>query len=57
MSRDHLIKSLTPIYLGRIASFVLETQNSTAADVENKIELLCLEYENLKSYLIERWRA
>ena len=57
MSRDHLIKSLTPIYLGRIASFVLETQTSTAADVENKVELLCLEYENLKSYLVERWRA
>ena len=57
MSRDHLIKSLTPIYLGRIASFVRETQKSSAADVENKIELLCLEYENLKSYLIERWKA
>jgi hypothetical protein len=55
MSRDHLIKSLTPIYLGRIASFVLETQNCTAADVENKTELLCLEYENQKPYLIECW--
>jgi hypothetical protein len=57
MDRDHLIKSMTPLYLGRTASFVLETQNSTAADVENRIELLCLEYENLKSYLIEKWRS
>jgi glucosylglycerate synthase len=57
MDRDHLIKSMTPLYLGRTASFVLETQDSTAADVENRIELLCLEYENLKSYLIEKWRS
>ena len=29
----------------------------TAADVENRIELLCLEYENLKPYLMEKWRS
>jgi hypothetical protein len=56
MDREHLLKSLTPLYLGRTASFVLETQQSTAADVENRIELLCLEYENLKPYLMEQWR-
>ena len=56
MDRGHLIKSMAPLYLGRIASFVIETYNSTAAEVENKIELLCLEYENLKPYLLERWR-
>ena len=57
MDRDHLIKSMTPLYLGRTASFVLETQNSSAADVENRIELLCLEYENMKPYLMEKWRS
>jgi hypothetical protein len=57
MDPDHLIKSMTPLYLGRTASFVIETQDSTAADVENRIELLCLEYENLKPYLIDRWRS
>lgn len=57
MDRDHLLKSLTPLYLGRTASFVLETQQSTAADVENRLELLCLEYENLKPYLMEKWRG
>ena len=56
LARDHLIKSITPLYLGRTASFVLETTNSTAADVENHMELLCLEYENLKAGFIERWR-
>ena len=57
MDRDHLIKSMTPLYLGRTASFVLETQDSSAAEVENRIELLCLEYENLKPYLLEQWKS
>ena len=57
MDREHLLKSMIPLYLGRTASFVLEMQQSTAADVENRIELLCLEYENLKPYLMEKWRG
>jgi hypothetical protein len=57
MDREHLLKSMTPLYLGRTASFVLETRESTAADVENRVELLCLEYENLKPYLVEKWRS
>jgi glycosyltransferase involved in cell wall biosynthesis len=55
MDRSHLIKSMTPLYLGRTASFVMETCDSSAAEVENRIELLCLEFENLKSYLTECW--
>ena len=52
---DHLLKSLTPAYMGRVASFVLETRDSTAFQVEEKIEQLCLLYEQWKPYLIERW--
>jgi hypothetical protein len=55
MDRTHLLKSMTPLYLGRTASFVMETASSSAADVENRIELLCLEFENLKPYLVECW--
>ncbi len=53
---DHLLGSLTPIYMGRVASFVLETKDSTAREVEEKIEQLCLLYEQAKPYLMERWR-
>jgi hypothetical protein len=56
MDRTHLIKSMMPLYLGRTASFVLETLHSTSAEVENRIELLCLEFENQKPYLVECWR-
>jgi glycosyltransferase involved in cell wall biosynthesis len=55
MNQEHLIKSLTPLYLGKVASFVIETQESTAEDVEQKLEDLCIAFEKGKSYLIERW--
>ena len=57
INREHLLKSLTPLYLGRTASFVLETAGSDANDVEEAIEAVCLEYERMKPYLIERWEV
>jgi hypothetical protein len=55
--RDHLLKSLTPLYLGRTASFVLETELAGAAEVERILERLCQEFERQKRYLIERWES
>ncbi len=55
MSQEHIIKSLTPLYLGKVASFVIETWDSTANEVEGRLEELCLSFEREKSYLIERW--
>lgn len=55
MPREHLLKALTPLYLGRIATFVLETQGLTTVEAEGRIEQLCLAYESKKSYLVERW--
>ncbi len=55
MNREHIIKSLTPLYLGKVASFVLEAQESTADQVEQKLEDLCLAYERRKISLAEKW--
>ncbi len=55
MSREHIIKSLTPLYLGKVASFVIETWDSSAEDVENRLEELCRTFEEEKPYLVERW--
>ncbi len=55
MSPEHLLKSLTPLYIGKVASFVLETWESTAEEVEKRLEDLCLTYENEKDYLIQKW--
>jgi len=57
LPREHLIKSLTPLYLGRTATFVLETQGLTTTEAERRIEQLCGVFEEHKSYLIGRWRS
>jgi hypothetical protein len=53
--RDHLLKSMIPLYLGQVASFVKENQESSPEDVEEKIESLCRIFEKMKPYLIEHW--
>jgi hypothetical protein len=55
MSRTHILKSLTPLYLGRCVSFVNETVDSSAEEVEEKVEALCREFESQKIYLLANW--
>lgn len=55
LPRDHLLKAFTPLYLGRTATFVLETQALTSAEAETRIESLCRVFEEQKPYLVERW--
>jgi glycosyltransferase involved in cell wall biosynthesis len=55
MTRTHILKSLTPLYLGWIASFVNQTMDSDARQVEEKLEALCLEFEKQKTYLLANW--
>jgi glucosylglycerate synthase len=55
MSPEHLIKSLTPLYIGKVASFIIETWESGAEEVEKRLEDLCLAYEREKSFLIAKW--
>ena len=57
LARDHLLRALTPLYLGRVASIVLETQGggspSRAADA---LERVSLAFEAEKAALSARWR-
>ncbi len=53
---EHLIKSLTPLYIGKTASFVMEAQDMDQAGAEAEIEKLCLEFENQKDYLTTHWK-
>lgn len=52
---EHLLRSLIPLYLGRTASFVLEMAESSAEEVEARLENLCLLYEQVKTDLLKRW--
>ena len=56
LHREHLLKSLTPLYLGQMASLVLRTQQQKPEDVEDCIEELCDTFARMKPYLVERWR-
>lgn len=53
--RGHLLRSLTALYLARVASFVLETRELVSDQVEDRIERLCLCFEESKLYLMSSW--
>jgi len=57
ISRDHIIQALAPLFRGRAFTFLVENRSSTASEVENHIESLCLEFERLKPYLLEMWNG
>jgi len=56
MDRAQLIRSLTPIYLGWVASFVNEVAPLDDVAADDRIERLCSAFEAEKPYLISRWR-
>ena len=56
ISRDHILRSLTPLYLGRTASFVNENVESSPQEVEKDVEELCLEFEKQKTYFLSKWK-
>ncbi len=55
LSHDHLLKSLTPLYLGKTASFVMEVKDMEQDEAEREIEKLCLEFEENKDLLLTTW--
>lgn len=56
INKEHLLKSLTPLYIGRTASFVMDAWESGAHEVEEKIENLCRIYEKQKVSFADRWK-
>lgn len=55
LNKEHLLKSLTPLYIGKTASFIIETWDSDVSAVEEKIEKLCKIFEEKKALLIQKW--
>ncbi len=55
ITREHLLKALTPLYIGRTASFVRQTRESDAQQVEEIIEGLCRMFESKKRILTANW--
>jgi glucosylglycerate synthase len=57
ISRDHIIQALAPLFRGRAFTFLMENRSSGESEVERHIESLCLEFERLKPYLLQRWSS
>ena len=56
LPRDHLLRALTPLYLGRVAAFVLESQAGSPPGAADALERVGLAFEAEKSTLAARWR-
>ena len=54
--RDHLLRSLVPLYLGKTAAFVLQTRRASAEVVQVAQEAVGEAFERQKPYLVEHWR-
>ena len=54
--RDHLLRSLVPLYLGRTAAYVLDTRTATPSATERALEATAAAFERQKPYLVEHWR-
>jgi hypothetical protein len=53
---DHVLKSMTPLHLGWVASYANDLLPSDATLPERRLERLSLAYEAGKSHLVSRWR-
>lgn len=56
INRDHLLRSMTPLYLAWVFTYARELEAAESATVEQRIESLSLAYESAKPYFISRWR-
>jgi hypothetical protein len=52
-----MVAALVPVYFGRVGSFVIENRNVTTTQAEERVERQAREFELLKPYLVDRWKA
>jgi glucosylglycerate synthase len=56
LAREHILRSLVPLYLAWFASFIVEVRDHDEDEVERRLERLCAAFEAQKPYLISKWR-
>jgi hypothetical protein len=54
--RMKLLTVMTPLYLGRVASFITRTRDMDSREAESVVEEQAETFERLKPYLLERWQ-
>jgi glucosylglycerate synthase len=56
INRDHLLKSMTPLYLAWVSSYAHDLETAGRTAMEERLERLSVAYESGKTYLVSRWR-
>ena len=56
INRDHLLRSMTPLYLAWVASYALDLETAGTTALEQRLEHLAVAFESGKPYLVSRWR-
>jgi hypothetical protein len=56
IARDHLLASLTPLYLAWLASFMLEQEGAPLPALEERLDRLTTAFAAEKPYLVAQWR-
>ena len=54
-NRFKIIELVTPLYYGRVASFVNQTRDMSTEEAERLVEEQALEFERQKDYLVAAW--
>jgi len=55
MTREHVTRTLLPLYLGRTAAFLMRHASSDQATVDAAFESLCLAFERAKPSAAAQW--
>ncbi len=54
-NRTQLVNLVTPLYLGRVASFINQTKDMSSSEAEQVVEEQAQVFEDYKDYLIQIW--
>ncbi len=54
-NRQKLVEIITPLYYGRIASFIKQTKGMSSFEAEKLVEEQAIEFEENKDYLVSIW--
>jgi hypothetical protein len=54
--RMKLLSLMTPLYLGRVASFITDTRDMNSQEAEEVVQQQAQSFEEHKPYLIQLWR-
>ncbi len=57
VSRDHLVRTAVPLYLGRLAAFAAVARDESEDRVERRLEELHLHFERFRPELVSLWTA